>query len=233
MAALLSVRSVWVNRRGEEALLDEEKARHAPLTVTFKVCLPGEQHAESQAHAPSPRQLHCCMPYLGDGPGGYATVCIAACWHLMTRIHSCQAAGKCRAQGYTTSCRHHSCEQPKWTQVRGGGGGSADLPECVGGLAGSRHQGPALGGLAPHQPQSPPAGRRHPCAAVSPPQVPLSQEHNQGVAMPDAAGTTSSEHASTPPVPHCHGVRRRVQRSPAPAKVSAAACGIQLGSGCL
>ena len=109
VAALLSVRSVWVNRRGEEALLDEEKARHAPLTVTFKVCLPGEQHAESQAHAPSPRQLHCCMPYLGDGPGGYATVCIAACWHLMTRIHSCQAAGKCRAQGYTTSCRHHSC----------------------------------------------------------------------------------------------------------------------------
>ena len=29
VAALLSVRSVWVNRRGEEALLDEEKARHA------------------------------------------------------------------------------------------------------------------------------------------------------------------------------------------------------------
>ena len=29
VAALLSVRSVWVNRRGEEALLDEEKARQA------------------------------------------------------------------------------------------------------------------------------------------------------------------------------------------------------------
>lgn len=47
MAALLSVRSVWVNRRREEALLDEEKARYVPAdlyllvaAICAQLCMP-------------------------------------------------------------------------------------------------------------------------------------------------------------------------------------------------